>query len=32
MKLNSIARMSEIVRTVKNSRFGTPEQTENDRE
>ena len=32
MKLNSIARMSEIERTIKNSRFGTPEQTANDRE
>lgn len=32
MKLNSIARMSEIERTVKNSRFGTPERTVNDRE
>ena len=31
MKLNSIARMSEIERTVKNSRFG-PERTANDRE
>lgn len=32
MKLNSIARMSEIERTVKNSQFGTPEQIANDRE
>ena len=27
-----MARMSEIERPVKNSRFGTPEQTANDRE
>ena len=32
MKLNSIARMSEIERTVKNSRFGTSERTMNNRE
>ena len=32
MKSGSMARTREIVRTVKNSRFGTPERTANDRE
>ena len=32
MKLNSIARMSEIASPIKNSWFGTPERTVNDRE